>query len=85
MAGITDRDYSAACARLASAMGVSLAAARRRVDIKAAQAGLRDTAAKVTLAGELLKEAQANSHGNQELLTSLLEATAADANFMTED
>jgi hypothetical protein len=85
MAGLSDRDYSAASARLASAMGVSLAAARRRVDIKAAQAGLRDTPAKLVLAAELLAEAEAHSSGNQALLTSLLEATAADANFMTED
>jgi hypothetical protein len=85
MAGISDRDYCAACAQLASALGVSLAAARRRVDIKAAQAGLRDTAAKIALAGELLADAEANSSGNQALLTSLLEATAAEANFMTED
>lgn len=85
MAGLSDRDYSAACARLASAMGVSLAAARRRVDIKAAEAGLRDTTAKVALATELLAGAEVDRSSNQALLTSLLEATAADANFMTED
>lgn len=85
MAGISDRTYNAACARLASALGVSLAAARRRVDIQAAQAGLRDTPAKVALAEELLVEAQTNSASNQALFTELLEATASDANFMTED
>jgi hypothetical protein len=85
MAGIPDRAYNAACGRLASALGVSLAAARRRVDIKAAQAGLHDTAAKLALAEELLTEAQANSAGNQALLSSLLEAVSSEENFMTED
>jgi hypothetical protein len=85
MAGIPDRAYNTACGRLATALGVSLAAARRRVDIKAAQGGLRDTAAKLALAEELLSEAQANSAGTQALLTSLLEAVSSEENFMTED
>ncbi|MEY3463680.1 MAG: hypothetical protein RLZZ468_1458 [Cyanobacteriota bacterium] len=85
MAGIPDRAYNAACGRLASALGVSLAAARRKVDIKAAQSGLRDTAAKLALAEEMLVEAKANSASTHALLTELLEATASDANFMTED
>ena len=37
MAGITDRAYSAACGRLAGQLSVSLAAARRKVDIRAAR------------------------------------------------
>lgn len=85
MAGIPDRAYNAACGRLASAMGVSIAAARRKVDIKAAQAGLQTSAAKLALAEELLVEAQGVSAHTQALLTELLEATASDANFMTED
>jgi hypothetical protein len=85
MAAIPDRAYNAACARLASAMGVSIAAARRKVDVKAAQAGLQGTAAKVALAEELLVVAEGNSASTHTLLTELLEATAADANFMTED
>lgn len=85
MATIPDRAYNAACGRLASALGVSLAAARRRVDIKAAQGGLRDTAAKLLLAEELLTEAEANREDNQALLSSLLEAVSGEENFMTED
>ena len=85
MAGIPDRAYNAACGRLASALGVSIAAARRQVDVKAAQAGIQGTAAKVALAEELLVVAQGNSASTHALLTELLVATASDANFMTED
>jgi len=85
MAGIPDRAYNAACGRLASALGVSIAAARRKVDIKAAQGGIEGTAAKVALAEELLVVAQGTSATTHALLTELLEATASEANFMTED
>lgn len=85
MAGISDRGYNAACARLASALGVSLASARRKVDIRAAQAGVRDIATKISLAETLLQEAVANSTSNEALLSRLLEATASDEHFMTED
>lgn len=85
MAGIPDRAYNAACGRLASALGVSIAAARRQVDVKAAQAGIQGSPAKVALAEELLVVAQGNSASTHALLTELLEATASDANFMTED
>lgn len=85
MVGIPDRAYNAVCGRLASALGISIAAARRKVDVKAAQAGLQGTAAKMALAEELLEVAQGDSASTHALLTELLEATAADANFMTED
>lgn len=85
MAAIPDRAYNAACARLASAMGVSIAAARRKVDIRAAQAGMQASAAKVALAEELLAVALGDSASTHALLTELLEATASDEHFMTED
>ena len=85
MAGITDRAYSTACGRLASLLGVSLAAARRRVEIKAAQAGQRDLAARLAMAEELLAAAEASGESNHALLTTLLEAVGNDENFMVED
>ena len=85
MAGIPDRAYNAACGKLASQLGISLAAARRKVDIKAAQAGLKDTASRVELAAQMLTEAEGNSNSNHALLTSLLEAVGNDDNFMVED
>ena len=53
MAGISDRAYSAACGKLATQLGISLAAARRKVDIQAAQQGLREAQALAHALGEL--------------------------------
>ncbi|MEX1316149.1 MAG: hypothetical protein AB1Z22_03350 [Synechococcaceae cyanobacterium] len=85
MAGISDRAYSATCARLASALGVSLASARRRVEIRAAQAGIREPQGKLALAEELLTELQASPGDHHGLLTAQLEAVGSDDNFMVED
>ena len=85
MAGISDRAYSAACGRLAAHLGISLASARRKVDIRAAQQGLREKTAKVELAELMLAEAQSSGTNNHDLLTSLLEAVGNDENFMVED
>ncbi|MEB3266766.1 MAG: hypothetical protein VKN13_09170 [Cyanobacteriota bacterium] len=85
MAGIPDRAYNAACARLASAMGISLAAARRKVDVQAAQADLRSSADKQALAERLLSEAQAAPQPITELLTAQLGTVGNDDRFMTED
>ncbi|MFO0105659.1 MAG: hypothetical protein ACK516_10325, partial [Cyanobium sp.] len=71
--------------RLASLLGVSLASARRKVEIRAARDGIRDSAGKLALAGQLLAEAEASGHDNHDLLTSLLEAVGNDENFMVED
>ena len=71
--------------RLASLLGVSLASARRKVDIRAARDGIRDSAGKLALAEQLLAEAEASGHDNHNLLTSLLEAVGNDENFMVED
>jgi hypothetical protein len=85
MAGIPDRTYNAACGLLASQLGISLAAARRKVDVKASQQGFRDTPAKLALAEQMLADAQSSGTNNHELLTSLLEAVGRDENFMVED
>jgi hypothetical protein len=85
MAGISDRAYTAICARLASALGVSLASARRRVDIRAAQAGIREPEAKRNLAEELLAELQSSASDHHNLLTAQLEAVGNDENFMLDD
>ena len=85
MAGIPDRAYNDACGKLASQLGISLASARRKVEVKAAQQGLRDSAGKQQLADQLLAEAISSGDNNHELLTSLLEAVGNDDNFMVED
>ncbi len=85
MAGIPDRAYNAACGKLASQLGISLAAARRKVDIQASQTGLKDTPARLALAEQMLVDAQDSGTNHHELLTSLLEAVGNDENFMVED
>lgn len=85
MAGISDRAFNAVCGRLASQLGVSLASARRRVEIRAGAEGIRDPAGKLALAESILAETIASGHDNQALFSSLLEAVGSDENFMVED
>ena len=85
MAAIPDRHYNAACGRLAGWLGVSIASARRRVDIRAAQEGLSDTPARIALAERMLAEAQASGINTQALLDAQLMALSSEENFMTED
>lgn len=85
MVAIPDRAYNAACGRLASRLGVSLAAARRKVDIKAAQEGLRDVAERIALAERMLQEVEADGTDRDALFSALLEVAPEDAHFMTED
>lgn len=85
MSAVPDRHYNAACGRLASWLGISLASARRRVDIRAAQQGLRDTPGRIALAEQMLAEAQASGIDTQALLDAQLSALSSEENFMTED
>lgn len=85
MAAIEDRAYSTACSQLASMFSISMGAARRRVEMKAAQHGLRDAAAKTALALELLEQARSQAEPHGRLLDELLEAVASEMNFMDED
>jgi hypothetical protein len=85
MAGIPDRNYNAACGRLATRLGISQSAARRKVEIRAAQEGTRDSAAREALANLMLEEANTAGVDNGPLLNDLLEAVGNDVNFMLED
>jgi hypothetical protein len=85
MSAIPDRNYNAACGRLAGWLGVSIASARRRVDIRASKEGLTETAARIALAERMLAEAQASGVDNQALLDAQLVALRTEENFMTED
>ena len=58
---------------------------RRKVEVRAASAGLRDPAAKLALAQELLAAASDDSAASHALLSSLLEAVGNDDYFMLED
>ena len=85
MVAIPDRAYNAACGRLASRLGVSLAAARRRVDVTAAQEGLREVADRIALAERMLREVEADGTDRDALFSALLEVAPEDAHFMAED
>jgi hypothetical protein len=85
MAGITDRNYSILCGRLASLLGVSQAAARRKVDIRAAQAGQRDTAGRIAIAQTMLTELQASNTDHQGMLSAQLGTVGNDDRFIIED
>ena len=85
MVAIPDRQYNAACGRLASQLGISQSAARRKVDIRAAAEGLKEADAKRDLAERMLAEADSAGVDNGQLLTSQLEAVGNDENFMIED
>ena len=79
------------CAELASLKSISLASARRNIEIIAAQEGVRDPLGKKTIAERLIKEIKSElngksgdaTYGNQ--LDQLLEALSGEDNFMTED
>ena len=85
MAGITDRSYSVLCGRIASLMGISQAAARRKVDIRAAQDGQRDVAARLAIAEAMLSELQAGDTDHQGMLSAQLGTVGNDDRFMVED
>lgn len=85
MVAIPDRQYNAACGRLASWLGISIASARRKVDIRAAREGLTDTAARIALAERMLAEAESSGVDARALLDAQLGALRSEENFMTED
>ena len=85
MAGISDRSYSVLCGRIASLMGISQSAARRKVDIRAAQAGHRDVAGRISTAEALLTELAAGPADHQAVLEAQLGTVGNDDLYMVED
>tara|TARA_B100000700_G_scaffold288720_1_gene345482 strand:- start:1778 stop:2047 length:270 start_codon:yes stop_codon:yes gene_type:complete len=89
MPTIEDHSFLKVCAELASCLSISLAAARRKVDLAAARQGIKGLKERKSLAEELLKEALGNAeNGKQDApseLDNLLAALAEDENFMVED
>lgn len=89
MAAIQDHAFVKLCAELASCLSISLASARRQVDLAASRESVKDLEARITIAKRLLEEARSRPRegkgapGNQ--LDQLLKAVAEDENFMTED
>jgi hypothetical protein len=85
MAAPQDKDFVTACGRLASQLSISIASARRRVDLVAAREGVRDAEGRLLIAQRLLLESQGVSAESRQLLDVLLEAVAEEANYIGDD
>ena len=85
MAAPQDKDYVTACGRLATAFSISIAAARRKVDLVASREGVRDSAGRLLVAQRLLLESQGVGEESRQLLDVLLEAVAEEANYLGDD
>jgi hypothetical protein len=80
-----DRAYAAATGALATLLGVSIAAARRRVDQQAAREGIQDSPGRVAIAERMIEAARSGSEAQGALLDALLTAEAGEQNFLDED
>ena len=85
MAAPQDKDYVTACGRLATALSISIAAARRKVDLVASRECVRDSAGRLLVAQRLLLESQGVGEESRQLLGVLLEAVAEEANYLGDD
>ena len=86
---IEDHHYLKICAQLASSLSISIAAARRRVEVVAAKEGKKDLQSRKVIAQKILdqsiedetKQSQSASASFDQLLKALKE----EENFMLED
>ena len=89
MSSIKEHDYLKICAELASVLTISIAAAKKKIDVEAAKKGARDISSRKAIAEMLLAEAREKSISDEKGITnqldSLLEALAEEENFMVED
>lgn len=85
MAAPQDKDFVTACGRLASALSISIASARRKVDLVAAREGVRDPSGRLLIAQRLLLESQGVSAESRQLLDVLLEAVKEEENYIGDD
>ncbi|MCP9819033.1 MAG: hypothetical protein WBN80_05385 [Prochlorococcaceae cyanobacterium] len=80
-----DRAYATVTGQLATLLGVSIAAARRRVDQQAAREGTRSPDERITIAERMIQEAQGGARAQGQLLDALLVAEDDESGFMVED
>tara|TARA_Y100001968_G_scaffold172675_1_gene158064 strand:+ start:228 stop:497 length:270 start_codon:yes stop_codon:yes gene_type:complete len=89
MPTIEDHSFLKVCAQLASCLTISLAAARRKVDLEAAKQGVKGVQERKLIAENLLKEANTKSEDDNRRasaeLDNLLSALSEEENFMVED
>ena len=84
-----DHDYLKICANLATCLSVSIASARKKVDLAAAKEDIKDLTGRKAIANKLLKEAktinQSKTGNNAQAFDQLLVALQDEDNFMVED
>ena len=88
MSSVREHDYLKVCAQLASCLSISIAAAKKKVDLEAAKQGVMDLDARKEIAAQMLDAALKSSIERTTItnqLDNLLEALAEDENFMVED
>tara|TARA_Y100001968_G_scaffold156045_1_gene142552 strand:- start:3025 stop:3294 length:270 start_codon:yes stop_codon:yes gene_type:complete len=86
---IEDHHYLKICAQLASSLSISIAAARRKVEVVAAKEGKKDLQSRKEIAQKILDKT-IEDDGNESDSSSasfdeLLKALKAEENFMLED
>ena len=86
---IEDHHYLKICAQLASSLSISIAAARRKVEVAAAKEGKKDLQSRKEIAQKILdqiiKEDKNHSKSASASFDKLLKALKEEENFMLED
>ena len=84
---IEDHHYLKICAQLASSLSISIAAARRKVEVAAAKQGKKDLQSRKEIAQKILDQTIENETKQSQSASfdQLLKALKEEENFMIED
>ena len=86
---IEDHHYLKICAQLASSLSISIAAARRKVEVVAAKEGKKDLQSRKEIAQKILNktidEDKQKNESTSASFDQLLKALKEEENFMLED
>ena len=85
---INDRQYLATCSEIAKLMSVSLASAKKKVEIPIAKKGSKTIEEKRQVAQELLKTCEKDNRkklSSSKILDKLMSTLENEDNFITED
>ena len=86
---IEDHHYLKICAQLASSLSISIAAARRKVEVAAAKEGKKDLPSRKKIAQQIFNQTVEDGNNQSTSVSAsfdqLLKALKEDENFMLED
>jgi len=85
---INDREYLKICAEIASLTSISLASAKKKVEIKISKYGARTIEEKRKIAKEiflLCKKQNENEKSSVQIFDELMESMGDEDNFLVED